>query len=344
MHELYYTLDTNWARPGILLVFLISFGTYLAWYIEWLRKSHEYNQYKNDLRTINDYIKNALPPSQNQPTTAPTTPVTQIAGLCLPSYLASVVKRVHGQTSCKCNTNQCDDRLDLEERSQEVQSNANTSPPEQNSSNNDAISSPTEIDEVTYYLLNAEHTRLLLQERRLKKQVEDTEAALKKACTENEDIRSQLAIVNAELTNTKNQLGDKDSEPEEANKLIELFKNQVYTVISADQLQQENDGLKEIQANLTGDVAELKRSEVRLTGEVEQLRRRGSYLTEDVGKLRKSEAELKGELEHIQKGQASVERMAELADTLKNKLDRKAKVFEYTKQDRAVQGGYGLVR
>lgn len=330
MHELYHTLDTKWARPGILLVFLISFGTYLAWYFEWLRRSHEYNQYKNDLRTFNDHIKNALPPPQNQSTTAPTTPVTQIAGLCLPSCLASVVKRVHGQTSCKCNTNQYDDRPDLEERPQEVQSNANTSPPEQDSSHNDAISLPAEIDEVTYYLLNAEHTRLLLQERRLKKQVEDTEAALKKARTDNEDTRSELTIVNAELTKTKNQLGDKDSELEEANRLIELFKNQIYAVTLADQLQQENDGLREIQANLTGDVAELKRSEVRLTREVEQLRRRGSYLTGEVKKLRKSEAELKGELEHIQKGQASAERMAELADTLKNKLDRKAKALEYT--------------
>jgi hypothetical protein len=286
MEEAHCTTDPYWGRQFVLLVFVAAFGVSLARHFEWLRKAKEYNEQKDRLLTFMNHIEAALSPPRNLSRTPTIPSVTQIKGRCLPSCLAQIVKMMHGTGSFDCNLNQCGNNLEKDEGLRGSQGVATSSNAEQDGISIDIGLSPTELQGVGQYLANAVDTRLLIQERRLRKQAEVaevalnkvraayaiTKAGLKSTNSELESTRSQLELIRSEyecsksehdftkveLTNTKTQLADRDTSLEEAKMVIESLRDQVHTMIPTDQLQQNNNEPSGANDESAGTIAQLQ--------------------------------------------------------------------------------------
>jgi predicted nucleic acid-binding Zn-ribbon protein len=253
--------------------------------------------------------------------------VTHIAGRCLPSCLAEVVKQRYGSRPCNCGLNQCGLRREREEALQKPQGDTNAPAVEQDSTADDSSALLTEIDKTELCLTNATDIRSLIQARSLQrraryiKAVQEKADALEKALAEHEGTRSELAIVQAELTAVKTQLGDKDTELEEAKKLNESLENHVHKVAYSHQLQRENNQLRTTQDEFTSIIAQLRLNEARLTEEVNQLRHCGAYLREEVVGSKNRVIELEEEFDQKKRSSRSADEKTKQFDDTKARPD-----------------------
>ncbi|KAF3044101.1 hypothetical protein E8E12_009627 [Didymella heteroderae] len=254
MHDAQYSIDLDWVRQIILLVLLTTFGVCFAWYFEWLRKAKENNEQNDRLWTIKDRIEAALLPWRSQSTTPPASSVTQIAGRCLPSCLALAIKKRHGSRPCGCNLNQCDGKLEKDERLPESQEDATYPQAEQDGTTIDNNAPPADIDGVKQYLVNAIDTRLLVQERCLWKRTEKAGAARDRALAEHDGTESEHEVTKAKLTHIRTQFSDRDTALEESS-----------------QLQQRNSVLRETQEELNNTIAKLRQEAEELKERVKEL-------------------------------------------------------------------------